>query len=88
MRVISSELLPDAPTYIATVGEIVGVNEGAIHVKTGDSVIALTEVAADDDAKLRIGKRLQPRTKWREQLLERRLDELERKVAELSARRS
>lgn len=85
MRVRSAELLPDAPIYIATAGEVVGNAGKAIHVKTGDSVIALTEVEADQDLRLHIGKRLQPQTKWREHLLERRLDALEKKVGELLA---
>jgi methionyl-tRNA formyltransferase len=88
IRVVRAELLPEAPSYIATVGEVVGMNAGVVHVKTGDSVIALTKVEADGDVKLRIGKRLQSLAKRREQLLERRLDQLEREVAELSAARS
>lgn len=62
----SSELIPEAPNYIATVGEVVGRNENGIVVKVGDSTILLTLVGRVksgvteqlDVPKFKIGSRL------------------------------
>ncbi len=42
--IISSELIQSAPTYIATVGEVLGRNEKGIVVKVGDSTIIIKKM--------------------------------------------
>jgi methionyl-tRNA formyltransferase len=84
IRIVQAELVPDAPNYIATIGQVVGISSGVIHVKTGDSVIALTEVVAAESVRLRIGTRFQSLALHRARTMEQRLAELERRVAELS----
>lgn len=65
----SSELIPGAPNYISTVGEVVGRNDNGVVVKVGDSTILLTLVAHVSNGlvkeaavpKFRIGSRLNSR---------------------------
>lgn len=43
--IVTAELIPNAPSYIATVGEVVGRCAQGIIVKVGDSTILLTQMA-------------------------------------------
>jgi methionyl-tRNA formyltransferase len=62
----SCELIPDAPDYISTIGEIVGRSESGNIIKTGDSTLKLTGVCEISDGersetfvpKFRIGTRV------------------------------
>jgi methionyl-tRNA formyltransferase len=59
----SSSLIHDAPSYVATIGEVVGRNDSGVVVKVGDSTILITRVRALDspDAyipRFKIGTRL------------------------------
>lgn len=62
----SAELIPEAPNYIATVGEVVGRSERGTVVKVGDSTILLSLIGRVKDGvteeldipKFRIGSRL------------------------------
>lgn len=65
--VLRSRLLAGAPQYICTAGEVVGKDEHGVFVKTGDSILHLSNVApVNDDGflgesvvpKFRIGTRL------------------------------
>ena len=38
------QLIPDAPVYISTIGEVVGRNSLGITVKVGDSTILITKI--------------------------------------------
>jgi methionyl-tRNA formyltransferase len=53
-----SEIIPNALDYIGTPGEIVGVKNNAIVVKTGDSTILLVDVLPPPGIRFRIGQRL------------------------------
>lgn len=63
--IISSELIPGAPIYIATVGEIVGRNNNGVVIKVGDSTLLLktmTKIVINDESEkfipsFRIGTR-------------------------------
>lgn len=50
--IISSELIQSAPTYIATVGEVLGRNEKGIVVKVGDSTLRINKMAKVEDGKI------------------------------------
>lgn len=62
----AAELIPEAPIYIATIGEVVGKNEKGVVVKVGDSTVLITLIGRIDkggvvDAQIptfRIGSRL------------------------------
>ncbi|ODB35850.1 formyl transferase [Pseudoalteromonas sp. BMB] len=64
--VASCELIPDAPDYISTVGEVVGKHERGNVIKVGDSTICFTKICAVEDdilgeaftPKFKIGTRL------------------------------
>jgi len=51
-------LIPNALNYIGTPGEIIGVKDEGIVVKTGDSTILLLDVDGDSEIRFRIGQRL------------------------------
>lgn len=50
-------LIPGAPDYIGTPGEIVGVNEFGVTVKTGDSTILLSKFTMEKPVSLLMGRR-------------------------------
>lgn len=67
--IVSSELIDQAPNYIATIGEVVGRNEKGVVIKTQDSTILVTAVSTvlDDGSlsepacpRFRIGSRFKP----------------------------
>ena len=54
-----AELIENAPNYISTIGTIIGRENNAIIVKTGDSFISITKFRVTvGHLKLRIGDRL------------------------------
>ena len=86
LKVVKAALIPEAPTYLGTVGEVVGRDGGTLHVKAGDSTIGLTEIRGEPPTRLRIGTRfhsppdpriteLESRVKLLERLMEGRGDE-------------
>lgn len=48
IAVLGARLIPDAPYYIGTTGEVVGRSQIGVVVKTGDSTILITRVALID----------------------------------------
>ncbi|CAM3891424.1 methionyl-tRNA formyltransferase [Vibrio aquimaris] len=48
VAILTSELIDNAPSYIATVGEVVGKELNGVVVKTSDSTILITQVASID----------------------------------------
>jgi methionyl-tRNA formyltransferase len=86
LKVVRAELIDQAPSYVATVGEVVCRTAGAVHVKTGDSVIALTDIEAPLGVSLRIGTRLQSASERREDELRQRIGALEELIAGLAQR--
>jgi len=52
IAITRTELIPEAPSYLGTPGEVVGREGGAIIVKTGDSTIRVCEIADFLDGKL------------------------------------
>lgn len=42
--ILSVELIPDAPIYVATVGEVVGKSDHGVIVKTGDTLLLIGKV--------------------------------------------
>lgn len=72
-----SFLVEDAPSYIGTPGEVVGRTDGGVIVKTGDTVIGLTDCVENSSDSIRfpprwrIGTRLLGRTDFRLLRLER-----------------
>ena len=73
VEVVSAAMIPDAPTYVGTPGEIVGRHSREVHVKTGDSTIALTDVRGAEPRELRIGRRMGSPLEHRIRQLEARL---------------
>ena len=59
VTVTSSLEISDAPTYVGIPGEVVGVKDSGIIVKTGDSTLLLTGVDGSGEMRMRIGKRFQ-----------------------------
>jgi methionyl-tRNA formyltransferase len=57
LHIDRATLIPGAPNYLATPGEIVGVDPRCVIVKTGDSTIALDR-PENASVRLHIGKRL------------------------------
>ena len=57
-----AELIPNAPSYISTIGEVVGKVDRGIIVKVADTTILLTDVRKANDGtiapKFKIGTRL------------------------------
>jgi methionyl-tRNA formyltransferase len=49
--IISTELILNAPNYIATIGEVVGKNSNSIVVKVGDSTLRINQMAKVVDGK-------------------------------------
>lgn len=49
LAVLEAKLIPDAPNYLATSGEVVGRCDGGVIVKTGDSTVLLSKAALLDD---------------------------------------
>ena len=82
LRVIRAELIPDAPNYLSTPGEVVGRDGEVVTVKTGDNTIALTDIRSDADLRLRIGTRMQSPSDVRLAALESRIARLERDARE------
>jgi len=80
LKVVKAALIPEAPTYLGTVGEVVGRDGGTLHVKSGDSTIALTEIRGEPPAKLRIGSRFHSPPDPRVTELEHRIERLERAI--------
>jgi methionyl-tRNA formyltransferase len=80
-----AELIPGAPVYIATPGEIVQVrSSGGVVVKTGDSTIAIFARVSGTPLRLRIGHRLQSKLDVTIENLARRVRQLEHERAELN----
>lgn len=75
-------MIPGAPAYIGTPGEVVGVRDGGVVVKTGDTSILLTETGAVQ-LRYRIGMRFDPKPSRTLRALENRIAELERIVSAL-----
>lgn len=59
VTVTSSLEISDAPTYVGIPGEVVGVKDSGIIVKTGDSTLLLTGLDGSGEMRMRIGKRFQ-----------------------------
>jgi methionyl-tRNA formyltransferase len=68
IAVIRSELIADAPSYIATSGVVVGRDPGSVVIKTGDTTVRITQIADIDGSggiknlrapNFRIGTRLE-----------------------------
>ena len=61
----SAELIPNAPEYIATIGEVVGRSDNGVVIKVGDSTILLTNILNSNGQlitpKFKIGTRLNRR---------------------------
>lgn len=49
LAVLEAKLIPDAPNYLATSGEVVGRCDSGVIVKTGDSTVLLSKAALLDD---------------------------------------
>ena len=62
VRVVRAEMIPDAPTYIGTPGEVVGQDETGLRVKTGDSTIHVTDLRSESKLRIRVGSRFQSST--------------------------
>jgi methionyl-tRNA formyltransferase len=77
LAVVRAAMIPQAPTYLSTPGEVVGRDNHAVQVKTGDSTISLLEIRAADEPRLRIGTRMQSPVDLRIAALEARLTALE-----------
>jgi methionyl-tRNA formyltransferase len=76
LLVVRAAMIPAAPAYISTPGEVVGRDGDAVQVKTGDSTISLLETRSDAVIRLRIGTRmLSP--------VDRRITALEARIAAL-----
>lgn len=91
--VVKSELVPDVKSYRGTAGEVVGREESAIVVKTGDSVLKILKTALLDDkgrmgpietALLPVGSRFEPYFDLRLEKLESRIRQLEDLISRLS----
>ncbi|MCA0199431.1 MAG: methionyl-tRNA formyltransferase [Proteobacteria bacterium] len=63
VKIVSAGMIPDAPSYICTPGEIVGVLPQGVAVKTGDSTIFISAWEGDGEAapRLKIGQRFSVR---------------------------
>jgi methionyl-tRNA formyltransferase len=60
VAILRTALVPDAPAYIATCGEVVGHNKDEVVIKTGDSTLRVLSLAwANEDGSL--GEPLVPR---------------------------
>ncbi len=91
LALLRSQLVPGAPVYYGTPGEVIGVNARGVVVKTGDSYLEVHEVAqvAKDGTlekskrpRYRVGNRFYPTlSDYRLSVLQRELSEL-RKPAE------
>jgi methionyl-tRNA formyltransferase len=57
LQIRRAALISGALDYVGTPGEIVGVNDAGIVVKTGDSTILLADIAGDAQLRFRIGLR-------------------------------
>jgi methionyl-tRNA formyltransferase len=84
LQVVRAALLPEAPTYLGTAGEVVGRDGGTLHVKSGDSTIALMEIRGEPPTRLRIGSRFHSPPDARVTELERRIERLERAIEQRS----
>ncbi|WP_004472284.1 methionyl-tRNA formyltransferase [Leptospira santarosai] len=58
----TSSLVPNAISYIGTSGEIVGVTNDGVFVKTGDSVLLLKKLKLEQSFNFKIGKRFENKT--------------------------
>ncbi len=63
VKIVAAGMIPDAPAYICTPGEIVGVMPQGVAVKTGDSTIFVSAWDGDGEPapRLKIGQRFAPR---------------------------
>ena len=86
IAVVRVSMIPNAPSYIATPGEVVGRDGKVVHVKTGDTTIALEELRAAPDVRLRIGTRLVSPMAMRLRRMEARIDAMERELRERTSR--
>ena len=92
VALLRSRLIPGAPSYYGTPGEVVGLNTSGVVVKTGDSCLEILEVAPlDKDGSLgeakrpryRVGSRFYPTvTDHRLAAMQRELDSLRGKVSQ------
>lgn len=82
IAVVRASMIPNAPRYVATPGEVVGRDGDAVHVKTGDTTICLDELRMEPEVKLRIGTRLGSSTSVRLGRMEARIVALERDLGE------
>lgn len=57
IAVLECELIADAPTYIATEGEVVGIKDSGVVVKVGDSTILITKYTEINNEELKIVKK-------------------------------
>lgn len=62
VKILSARMIPDAPSYIATPGEVVGVVPSGAVVKTGDSTLLITswDPGTEPALTLRMGMRFTP----------------------------
>lgn len=79
----SVALIPAAPLYVGTPGEVVGVNKFGITVKTGDSTLLITGFRADSEVRLNIGKRFQAKTALVIEEFKKRFELLEEEIRRL-----
>lgn len=57
IAILECELIADAPIYIGTEGEVVGIQDNGVVVKVGDSTILITKYAEINSEKLEIAKK-------------------------------
>jgi methionyl-tRNA formyltransferase len=82
LSIVAARMIPAAPSYIATPGEIVGITADGAVVKTLDATLLITRCETPDGkpAKLRIGMRLCAPGDRRIRELEDRVARLERRI--------
>lgn len=87
VRVVSVAMIPEAPTYLGTPGEVVGRSEHGPVVKTGDSTILVTGLDAGD-LRPRLGHRFLAPAEARIRRLEQQVTYLRPRLADAEGARS
>lgn len=80
VNITKAVIIPNSPEYIGTPGDVVGVRQDGIVVKTGDTTILLTEFSGGP-ARFRIGMRFESRTDHLIKTLENRIAALEKALS-------
>lgn len=73
VRINKAKMMPEVPVFIGTPGQILGVTNEGVIVKTEDTTLEISEI--ETEAALKVGSRLGPKTG--EELGRNRRDELE-----------